>query len=295
MGDKVVFPDVMTTLQTKQFHFRVTEPGWTFPKHHHKMFELLYCYDGSAIQTVDEKPIPFHSGNWLIIPPGIRHSVMNPGPGNYAYLSLTFDVDDPQFRHWFQVQPVQTWNNDQLSQSALAQLDALLTNTLLLSSSSAPVTNETEQIILMMEKFRLQAVLFMVLHEILNLQLATSSPRQITNKDLSLYELEIAYQIEKYISKNYHSADLTISRIAEQFCLSRVQCHKIFTKVHNISPRQYLTNKRLQQAKYLLLHSNLKIQAIAEQVGFHSVSHFSRHFKRWTGVSPMQYRPKIFN
>ncbi|MGM0879711.1 MAG: helix-turn-helix domain-containing protein [Bacillota bacterium] len=49
----------------------------------------------------------------------------------------------------------------------------------------------------------------------------------------------------------------------------------MFTKVYKISPRQYMTNKKLQHAKYLLLHSDLKIQMISELLSFTSQSHFS--------------------
>uniref|UniRef100_UPI00403F3826 helix-turn-helix domain-containing protein n=1 Tax=Paenibacillus sp. FSL R7-0163 TaxID=2954530 RepID=UPI00403F3826 len=64
--------------------------------------------------------------------------------------------------------------------------------------------------------------------------------------------------------------------------------------MYKISPRQYITNLRLKKSKHLLLHTDLKIQMISEQLGFASQSHFSRQFKRWTGVSPLNYRPKSY-
>jgi len=87
--------------------------------------------------------------------------------------------------------------------------------------------------------------------------------------------------------------DIKIEEIANHLNLSRSQCYKVFTKVYGMSPRQYLTQLTLNQAKRHLLDNELTIEEIAEKLGFSSISHFSRQFKRWTGVSPSQYRPRI--
>ncbi|MDQ6421853.1 helix-turn-helix transcriptional regulator [Paenibacillus sp. LHD-117] len=67
----------------------------------------------------------------------------------------------------------------------------------------------------------------------------------------------------------------------------------MFTKVYGLSPCQYLTRRKWSKAKELLAGSNLTVYAIAEQLGFRSVNHFSRQFRRWMGMSPMQYRQSI--
>jgi quercetin dioxygenase-like cupin family protein len=88
----------MSTLQLIGVHYRVAEPGWAYPDHHHKIFELLYCYDGNSHQYVEGSSIAFGKGDWLIIPPALRHYVVNSGLSNYIYLSFHFDIDDLKFR-----------------------------------------------------------------------------------------------------------------------------------------------------------------------------------------------------
>ncbi|WP_199616017.1 AraC family transcriptional regulator [Paenibacillus alkalitolerans] len=299
MAYKVCFPDFTSTLQVIGFHFRVAEPGWTYPDHYHKMFEILYCYDGSAVQYIEDRSIAFGRGDWLVIPPGMRHHAVNSGPSNYIYLSIHFDIDDLDFRQWLQTQNVKKWNNSQLPRVGLTRqiedLDELIMNKILAMTSSTGFPREVESTILVKERFRLQAIILTVLSEIIEVQLHNSEPRQITRQENSLYEVETAHRIERYISENLHIPNISINMIAKQLCISRVQCHKLFTKVYKISPRQYMTNKKLQHAKYLLLHTDLKIQMISELLGFSSQSHFSRQFKRWTGISPLRYRPKSYS
>jgi AraC-like DNA-binding protein len=296
---KVCFPDITSTLQLIGFHFRVAEPGWTYPDHYHKIFEILYCYDGSAVQSIEGRCIAFCRGDWLVIPPGMRHHVVNHGPGDYIYLSIHFDIDDLDFRRWFQTQTVKKWSNSQLPRLGLTRqldhLDELIKNNILAMTASTGLPRETECIILVKERLRLQAVLLTILSEIIEAQLLNSEHHLIAGQENSLYEVETAHRIEQYISENFHLPNISIQNIAKQLCLSRVQCYKLFTKVYKVSPRQYMTNKKLQHAKYLLLHTDLNIQLISEQLGFASQSHFSRQFKRWTGISPLRYRPKSYS
>jgi AraC-like DNA-binding protein len=54
----------------------------------------------------------------------------------------------------------------------------------------------------------------------------------------------------------------------------------------------YLGRVRVEKAKNLLRNPNLRISAIALEVGFQSVSQFNRTFKKVTGRPPKQLRPE---
>ncbi|MOA61099.1 HTH-type transcriptional activator Btr [compost metagenome] len=57
-----------------------------------------------------------------------------------------------------------------------------------------------------------------------------------------------------------------------------------------MSPRQYLSGLIIRHAKLMLLDNSLSVEAIAHRLGYRDVSHFSKQFKRWTGLPPMSYR-----
>lgn len=52
----------------------------------------------------------------------------------------------------------------------------------------------------------------------------------------------------------------------------------------------YVQSLRLEQAKQLLIETNLTIIEIASQVGYESLSHFGYLFKRQFGITPREYR-----
>ncbi|HEX6972014.1 MAG TPA: AraC family transcriptional regulator, partial [Limnochordia bacterium] len=66
-------------------------------------------------------------------------------------------------------------------------------------------------------------------------------------------------------------------------------CEKFAASVGQ-PPIQFLTELRIRRAQSLLAHSELSIRAIAAAVGYKSEQHFSRVFKKRTGLSPYRFR-----
>ena len=81
-----------------------------------------------------------------------------------------------------------------------------------------------------------------------------------------------------------------VSYYAEQMNLSVSHFAHIFKKHIGISPIQYRNILRINNAKTLLLTTNLSIEDIAFQLGYTSVSIFSKRFKEATNLSPLNYR-----
>ncbi len=65
------------------------------------------------------------------------------------------------------------------------------------------------------------------------------------------------------------------------------QCMKM---AFGCTPLEYLTHFRLERSKHLIIHSDLPIGTISEEVGFNSSSYFVRCFKRSYGISPGGFR-----
>lgn len=67
-----------------------------------------------------------------------------------------------------------------------------------------------------------------------------------------------------------------------------------FTRYKGVSPISYLINRRIDEAKELLTHSNLPIAKIAQSVGFSSQSYFSQVFRKEVHMTPWAYRKATF-
>lgn len=97
-------------------------------------------------------------------------------------------------------------------------------------------------------------------------------------------------EIIQFVQKNMSDSQLSVSSIAEVFQLSQAYLCSYFKKETSTTLHQYITNARIEQAKYLLSHTNSKIYDIAVKVGFSDTNYFSALFKQQVGTTPLVYR-----
>jgi AraC-like DNA-binding protein len=67
----------------------------------------------------------------------------------------------------------------------------------------------------------------------------------------------------------------------------------MFKKATGLNFTEYVSRVRVEKARNLLLNPNLRISEIAYEVGFQSLTHFNRVFKKITGQSPTDYRSQL--
>ncbi len=93
----------------------------------------------------------------------------------------------------------------------------------------------------------------------------------------------------RYIQKNYKNTNLSNTVLAKECNMSEIYLRKLFNKHLKTTPKQYISEIRLQKAKQLLSEGNLKINSISEECGFQSSYNFCRFFKVKTGLTPTDY------
>ncbi|MGY4223218.1 AraC family transcriptional regulator [Bradyrhizobium sp. USDA 4503] len=97
------------------------------------------------------------------------------------------------------------------------------------------------------------------------------------------------FRVLDYIEANLEG-DLTLDRMASTAALSRYHFARAFKQAVGQSPHRYVSTKRLERAKLLLIEGDLPLVEIALALGFSSQANFSRAFRQATGLAPGQYR-----
>lgn len=111
-----------------------------------------------------------------------------------------------------------------------------------------------------------------------------------------LYEEEVLQKytiidkINQYIKEHYQE-NIGRNEIAAQFYLAPEYLSKMYKKQTEKSLKDYISEYRIERAK-LLLDKGERISDVAEAVGFENFTYFSTMFKKYTGISPNQYRKK---
>ena len=121
-------------------------------------------------------------------------------------------------------------------------------------------------------------------------QSSTVVPTADPNASNESNDDEFIRKVRSYIREHLDSCDLTRNSIASHIHMNPDYLSSLFhTKFHQ-TLSTYITTARIDKAKELLLHSSLSLNEISEKAGFTSSSYFHRQFKKYTGLTPQQFR-----
>ncbi|HEY3298830.1 MAG TPA: AraC family transcriptional regulator [Armatimonadota bacterium] len=99
----------------------------------------------------------------------------------------------------------------------------------------------------------------------------------------------IIQDVIRYLDETYTEKP-SLADVASHFCLSSFTLSKKFKQYVGLGFREYLIHRRIVEAQRLLDETEMKIAAIAYQVGFESLSAFNSNFLRLSSVTPVVYR-----
>lgn len=103
---------------------------------------------------------------------------------------------------------------------------------------------------------------------------------------LSQYKLRQAIEyIQTHLGEN-----LSLTAIADELGMSQYYFCRLFKQSIGLPPHQYLIQQRIERAKQLLKQPELTVTAVALECGFTNQSHFAKHFRQRTGITPKQFR-----
>lgn len=103
---------------------------------------------------------------------------------------------------------------------------------------------------------------------------------------------KLVYQVRTVIDQNFHQP-ITINSLSDQVYLSPNYLRSIFKEKMGITIHDYLTKIRLDKAREFLADDSLKVQDIAQKVGYESTSYFISLFLKSQGVTPNEYRKNL--
>ncbi|WP_406151408.1 AraC family transcriptional regulator [Streptomyces sp. NBC_01012] len=97
----------------------------------------------------------------------------------------------------------------------------------------------------------------------------------------------VAYALRDLLDEHVVEG-LTLREAADRLHSHHAHLVRAFSREFGLAPHQYLTGRRVDLARRLLL-GGMRAPEVAASVGFYDQSHFSRHFKRVVGTSPGRY------
>lgn len=253
------------------------DPNWSYHYHlHSNETELVYIAGGTGTLSINASTYRLKKGSLLVVERGSIHS-------------LTSD----------QSEPLDCWT------CAITgfKLKALPEEGFFLPPDVCPATEAGEWLELIDNLFReldyirqFQSGLCYTICDQMAAALACvfyeryyTSPRPEPQKNA--YFLR---DILNYLNENY-TKTITLGKLSERFHISADHISHVFRSVYGVSPIHYLIARRMNEAAWLLIHTDLDVVVISQQVGYENVYHFSKLFGKYKGCAPLAFREKYKN
>lgn len=252
--------------------------------HDHTFFELTYVYDGTCEQAINDQKVKMRTGDFLIMPPGVHHSIsvfdksiiiqIPVKKATLEYLFFNFLRDD-----------------NILSMFFINSLYAQHVNDYIIFHSGDDFHIKTAITHLLLENINRETYWQnMMLNTLMNVfglllrnyEKSVELPSLIKKADVQRFGLL------RFIQENY--MDVTLSKIAEKFHYTPEYTSKLIKDTTGLNFKQIIQKVRIERAEFLLLDTNLTIMNIGLQVGYDNTEHFIRTFKKVNGMTPTTFR-----
>ncbi|QYR21082.1 response regulator [Paenibacillus sp. sptzw28] len=109
----------------------------------------------------------------------------------------------------------------------------------------------------------------------------------------SRLEADTLQRIKQYIAEHFQK-DITLEMISKEVKLSPFYISKLFKEQFGVNYIDFLTECRIEKAKSLMNRPDVPLKEIAFEAGYNDPNYFSKVFKKMCGVSPTEYRNRIF-
>jgi AraC-like DNA-binding protein len=120
----------------------------------------------------------------------------------------------------------------------------------------------------------------------------THNPEPSRNREIRLFDPVTFARLcraRDYLAAHYNYR-VPLAEAAREACLSPFHFQRLFARAFGQTPHEFLTHRRIAQAKKLLLADNHDVTNICFEVGYESLGSFSARFHGLTGASPSQFR-----
>lgn len=257
---------------------RALQPGYSFGPHCHRNVEVCMMTEGECDIIVNGENITVRTGEMLVIFPHMLHSFQMRASRPAEFIQIHFQPDlfadaEPEMRQ--EVKFLSYMADDCSSYLQLPfsrRLRSCAERICEETDAEDEVLNEP------LSALYLYEMVFLLSREI------AQSYRRIFSIDNP-----VAVRAVQFISDHMEDR-ISLSDVAAACKVSNRYLSSVFKDVINITVNDYINIAKVDKAMHCLTESDLTMTQIAEKLGFSSTQYFSTVFKKYTYVTPKEYK-----
>lgn len=222
-------------------------------------------------------------------PNGVLHNTLQL---EEMLINIVRKGDTAALRQWAETAPAVrggTIAGDQLRQLK----NTFIVSTTLVSRAAVRGGMDADDALSLSDAYIRRAELLATQNEIVNLQFNmvmefTEQVEKIRHgKSPSRLQVEVANYVQHHLSE-----PISTEKMAKDFYLTRTHFSSKFKAETGMTLTDFILSEKTEEAKRLLRYSDKSAAAIGTYLGFSSHGHFTKVFKKYTGITPNEYRGK---
>jgi AraC-like DNA-binding protein len=256
---------------------RLKRPPSTVWPHKHSFFEILWIKEGESRHIVDDHQLDISLDTIYFMSPGQVHSLEKHSAVKGHSIMFTEEFFILNFTSKEALDKLSFLRNSY--KNPHLKLDQETKNTLepLLQLMYAEFSRTPHS------KLALSSLTFVLLNVLERLYHAQKNSNYATG------QVSLLDKFSRLLEENF-AVQKPVAFYAEQLCVTPHYLNGILKKTTGKAVSGVMHDRLMLETKRLLLHTDLPIGQIADQLGFNDFSYFSRQFKKHNGLSPERYR-----
>ncbi len=263
---------------------KYTPPSDNNHLHRHNCMEIGYCYEGSGIFLEGSRSASFVRGDVSVVLADCPHIACSNSADMSQWHFLM--VDEKRLLEMF---PGELTAPLKELEEKRGSLPVILRGTEYPEIGSM-VKMLMEQFATKPRNYKSTAKGLML--ALLSLLPAILEPLEHEREEMGSGVYESIVPAFNLISNNL-AENISVKALAELCRMSQSTLRRSFKRVTGLAPMDFLYDARIKLAAALLREGECRITDVAEAVGYDSISSFNRHFKKYMGVSPTEYRKGV--
>lgn len=248
--------------------------------HFHNYMEIGFCYEGTGEVVLDERVVPYKSDMFTVIPKNFPHNTdsdnLSLSRWEYLFIDVEAFLREIYREDSFYADDLSAIINNRawaVDASEYPELTALIKS----------IMDEMRY----KKEFYFESVKGLQLSLLMHIaRMNQGKPEKVRKQSRGVSQISFALH---YIGAHY-AEELTIGDLAQASNMSETHFRRVFQKVMNMTPSDYVNLVRVQMAcEYMKKHTD-GMELVAERCGFQSVSTFNRNFKKVLHITPYQWK-----
>lgn len=268
-------------------HNRYT-PGFT---HKHNFFEIVYVFAGKCTQNIGLERLHFQEGDFIFIAPGVFHNIEV-----FDDETVVFNILLRKATFYQMFTPLMKQNDIVSEFFSEGLYNSQHINYLIFHTDHDKAVDVPGHMIrLYQEHLFHDECSDQIMIGMMTMLIGLITRYYLSSMESSL-KGNVSQAPDHFLVLNYIQTNLdtvTLADVAEYFGFSLSYCSRLIKGSTGLGFNEWKNSLRMRRAERMLLNTNKTVATISEELGYMNPETFIRSFKKFTNMTPVQYRKQV--